>query len=644
MASRFVREIENLIGTFRWSKSTNIDSIRRVVARTSTCSLQAIGSGGSLTASHMLATLHRRYAGNVANVSTPLEAIGEPLSTNFSTWLLSAGGSNVDILSAARVLIAREPSQLAVLCGRRASLLADLCRKHPFVDLMTYVPPKGKDGFLATNSLLAFTALLTRAYAKEFNRAEDWDEVVDCLEPILRCDSPEVCTWQENIETVCRKPTTVVLYGVASRIGAIDLESKFTESALGNVQVADYRNFAHGRHHWLAKHGCTSSVLAFISEEDRKIAERTLDLIPTEIPQARINLLGGPIATAIASLVAALRITQWFGAARGIDPGKPGVPEFGRRIYRLRMPHTSHIAAPKSGRDYSAIVRKAASSPHVVEHSSELVCWSQSLTMFVERLKNSRFGALVLDYDGTLVDTRDRDSPPSAEMCAELIRLADSGVRIGIATGRGKSVRLALQKCLPNTIWSLILIGYYNGAEVATLDNDDVPDNSSLIHSSLQPIVNSLSNHPAVKDFVNQKNRRYQISLTPFNPGGVQFLWQLVHDAVMQIGADRITVVSSGHSVDVLAPAASKTKVVQAMRNSIGANRILAIGDKGRWPGNDHELLREPYSLSVDEVNTDPATCWNLGRPGQRGVTVTLDYLTQLSARQGYCEFTRDLI
>jgi hypothetical protein len=43
--------------------------------------------------------------------------------------------------------------------------------------------------------------------------------------------------------------TTVVLHGPATRVGAIDLESKFTEAALGNLQVADWRNFAHGRHH-----------------------------------------------------------------------------------------------------------------------------------------------------------------------------------------------------------------------------------------------------------------------------------------------------------------------------------------------------------------------------------------------------------
>ena len=54
-------------------------------------------------------------------------------------------------------------------------------------------------------------------------------------------------------------------------------------------------------------------------------------------------------------------------------------------------------------------------------------------------------------------------------MTNELIRLLDVGIHLGIATGRGKSVREALQASLPETLWPLVFVGYYNGAEVAAL-------------------------------------------------------------------------------------------------------------------------------------------------------------------------------
>ena len=59
----------------------------------------------------------------------------------------------------------------------------------------------------------------------------------------------------------------------AIRSAAIDLESKLTEAALMPVQVADFRNFAHGRHHWLAKRGGETAVLALVCESDAEVAD-----------------------------------------------------------------------------------------------------------------------------------------------------------------------------------------------------------------------------------------------------------------------------------------------------------------------------------------------------------------------------------
>ena len=43
-------------------------------------------------------------------------------------------------------------------------------------------------------------------------------------------------------------------------------------------------------------------------------------------------------------------------------------------------------------------------------------------------------------------------------------------------------------------------------------------------------------------------------------------------------------------------------------------------------------MLSVPFALGVDEINVDSATCWHLGEPGQRGPTVTLEYLSALES------------
>ena len=641
MARPYAGEMAKLAETFAWAEEVDLRLLQQAVRVAGLSPLRVIGSGGSLTGAHALAGLHQRYTGHLAAVATPLEAVDEPLDAAVATWLLSAGGGNADILAAAKALILREPRQIGVLCGREPSPLTDLCRRHPFVDLLLYPTPAGKDGFLATNSLLGFTALLTRAYAAEFGSDADWGEVVDHLKPLLRDTADALEAWEAATEPLWTRSTTLVLHGPSSRIGAIDLESKFTEAALGHLQIADYRNFAHGRHHWLAKRNETSAVLAFITGTDRALAERTLDLIPAGVPQARIVFDGGPSAVALASLLAALRITGWAGRTRGIDPGRPGVPEFGRKLYNLRLPRPRRIAGLPhlTPREAAAISRKAGAAPGSLAALGELDRWRDALADFLTRLRDARFAGIVLDYDGTVVDTRRRSKPANAEMVSELARLAEAGARIGIATGRGKSVRCDLQKCLPPALWPLVLVGYYNGAEVAPLDDDSVPDGSKNVCADLQPLADALRCHPDLSECARREDRPFQITLEAARVMPVGRLWDLARQVMIETGIHGVTATCSSHSVDIVAAGVSKRNVVRRLRETVGDEPILAIGDRGRCPGNDHELLSEPLALGVDEISADPATCWHLGEPGQRGPAVTREYLSALEAQDGRLRF-----
>ena len=630
-----------LAETFAWAEEADIQPLGQAIRVTGLSPLRIIGSGGSLTGAHALAGLHQRYTGHLAAVATPLEAIDEPLDAGVATWLLSAGGGNADILAAAKALILREPRQVGVLCGREASPLAELCRRHPFVDLLLYPPPAGKDGFLATNSLLGFTVLLTRAYAAEFDSDADWQDAIYHLKPLLADTAAAAKPWEAATSPLWTRPATLVLHGPSTRIGAIDLESKFTEAALGYLQVADYRNFAHGRHHWLAKRGDTSAVLAFVTGADRALAERTLDLIPENIPQARIVFDGGPSAVALASLLAALRITGWAGRSRGIDPGRPGVPEFGRKLYNLRLPRPRRVAGlPRlTPREAAAITRKAGVAPGSLATLGELGRWRDALADFLTRLRDAHFAGIVFDYDGTVVDTRRRSKPADPEMVSELARLAEAGAHIGIATGRGKSVRCDLQECLPRTLWPLVLVGYYNGAEVASLDDDGAPDGSGNVHTALRPLADALRRQPDLSECAHQEDRPSQITLEATRVMPVSRLWDLARQVIRTTEVHDVAVTCSSHSVDIVAAGVSKLNVVRRLRETVGDEPILAIGDRGRWPGNDHELLSEPFALGVDEISVDPATCWHLGKPGQRGPTVTLEYLSALEVEDGRLRF-----
>ena len=453
-----------------------------------------------------------------------------------------------------------------------------------------------------------------------FGSDADWQETFDYLKPLLPDASAALEAWESATAPLWARSTTLVLHGPSTRIGAIDIESRFTEAALGHTQIADYRNFAHGRHHWLAKRRDTSAVLAFISDADRVLAERTLDLLPAGVPQARISFDGGAGTAALASLLVALRVAGWAGISRGIDPGRPGVPKFGRKLYHLSLPRLQRVPGlPRvTPREAAAITRKAGISLGHLVASGELGRWREALGAFRKRLRSARFAGIVLDYDGTVVDARDRFDPPKPEMAAELARLADTGVRVAIATGRGKSVRHDLQRCLPDALWPLVMVGYYNGAEVALLDDDSAPDRSENVCTALQSLSEALRRHPELSRSACQEDRPFQITVQAAHAMSEGRLWDLVHHVIRLTGTDDVAATRSDHSVDIVADGVSKLNVVRRLRETVGDAPILAIGDRGHWPGNDHELLSEPFALGVDEISVDPATCWHLGEPGQR--------------------------
>jgi trehalose-6-phosphatase len=547
----------------------------------------------------------------------------------------------VDILTAFRALVAREPRQLGVLCGRSNSPLANAARDHGFTDLLLYELPTGKDGFLATNSLLGFVTLLMRAYASEFeDPSSDFHSQASAIHSLL-LDETRWTEWRSTTAALWHRNTTLVLHGSTTRVGAIDLESKFTEAAVGNLQIADYRNFAHGRHLWLAKRAKDSGVLALVSSADQALADQTLALIPKEIPQVRLFIDGPPETALLLSLIAALWITGWAGEARGIDPGRPGVPEFGRKLYHLPLPkEPPRIGLPAINDDDAvAIERKSGLSLARLIKRGELEPWCTALKRFRSRLAEASFAGVALDYDGTVVDTRERFSPPRGEIVSELIRIVRSGALVAIATGRGTSIRHDLQKLLPADLWQHVVIGYYNGAEIAALADEHAPDNRDGVCDSLAPVAAALREQSELADIAVQTERRFQITLQARRPTPEGRLWDLAQQTVLMAGQRHVTITRSSHSIDIVATDVSKLNVLKHLRERVGDAPVLTVGDRGRWPGNDYELLKEPFSLSVDELSADPNTCWNLAPRGQRGIAATLCYLKALTAADAKLRF-----
>jgi len=637
LGKSFKLELGQLEETYYSALSMDVSALGKGIEQSIRHPLIAVGSGGSLSAAHFACYLHQLASGLISKTATPLDIVsmlkeqGSIRSLIRSAIIcLTAGGSNADINRSWRILIDTEPSNLIAICARKNSPLAKIGEKYIYPRVYDFELPSKKDGFLATNSLLAFLVLLGRVYGPHIGEGLSLPSKLLELLPKFNGIDDAFNDLRTTCKSVFERDYLTVLYGPGMETVAYDIESKFTEAALCAVQISDFRNFAHGRHHWLAKRGKQSAIIAFTNASNHSLAQRTLRLIPSSIPSAIINIPGNIIASSIGAVVSGFILTGIAGELRGIDPGRPGVPQFGRRLYHLG------IGSPEI--KYSIEKAPVRRKLNICFAPSQKI--NMAYKVFSSSLKSVSFCGLVLDYDGTLCEFENRFNPLDNRIVQEISRLLLAGISIGIATGRGKSVKKNLREVLPESQWKQVLVGYYNGAECAFLDNDNAPDGSSNPSIALGGIAKILSSDENIKHLAKMTIRKQQISIEPNKVSQLDFLWEVVGGHLFR--SCGVKMVQSSHSIDIISSSVTKRNVVVEMlaKCKIGNNsNILCIGDQGRWPGNDSDLLAEKYSLSVDVVSPDLNTCWNLAPAGYRGHQATLFYLKCLVASQGSFQY-----
>ena len=608
--SHYQRELAALSSTYREASGWDGKALVQLVATLATQGLRVAGSGGSYSLAAFCAGLHMLTTQQPAFAVTPLEVVRTPYLHGTGLLCLSASGRNKDIRAAFEAAALAETKPTAALCLAEGSPIKALNALYKFTEVIEVPLDIEEDGFLAVNSLLAVCVLLARAYRSATERP---DPMPDSFESLMA--NVEVGTdFDVDVRRVLKRKTISVLYSPILTAAATDLESRFVEGALGNLHAADWRNFGHGRHHWLAKRADETGILAFVGESDVSLARRTLSAIPGDIPRVVVTFFGDADVQAMGALVMALRVAGVAGELIGVDPGRPGVPEFGRKLFGLGP----RIARPSTSE--AAIQRKVRVAPEI-----ESVFRSR-YPRILEGIASARACGIVLDYDGTLCDRRRRFDPLDDAIANGLNALAATGTIIGIATGRGRSACAMLQPIFPRDVWPRVLVGYYNGAVIAPLGvAPEIGAERAAIAAEVGQCLQTW--FPQAKVDV----RDCQVSADGFRYGQ---LAAIAHTTARLLADAKLPsyVVCSSHSIDVLLTPCRKSAVVDAVRaaSTDSSGTVIRIGDRGRWPGNDFDLLSDRLGLSVDEVSRDPDHCWNLLPPGILGPQATLHYLQRL--------------
>ena len=630
MGKPFKGELKKLSETIRWAEQQDVTRLGRFLfAENKQIPLVCIGSGGSLSACHYAVQLYQQRNGVLAQAMTPLQLMysGREVLRSSKLLFLSASGKNKDILNAIKYGVKYNETGMMSLTLRKHNPTEELLEQYPKVLRWCEDIPSEKDGFLATNSLLATFTLLNRSF--------DGELVGDKI----AFDGTYSKNYEFNLANI---QNFIVLYGAAGDPVAWDIESKLTEAALGSALLSDYRNFGHGRHHWFDKRGDNSCIIALVTPVERELAYKTIGCLPKSVPIIYIETeLDGPLAS-IDMLLKAFRFVNYLGEARGIDHGKPGVPGYGRLLYNLNYYKLTNRILPAEKILEIAVLRKLGVAGR--ENAPLWVHYSEACQRFVRQLNRGRFTTVAFDYDGTL-SASDRKSRFTNGLCDEirdaLMPLLENGVRIVVATGRGKSVGESFQKSIDQKYWPQIKVGYYNGACLLVLGEEDKLKvwREQPFDSELKALEEELELR-LPKGCVDYKfaERSLQLSI---EGEMTQTESQLVYETCREIIWDKqmkdIRVWRSSHSMDIVVyHEVSKQRVIE------DPERTLCIGDYGTVEGNDYEMLTSKYSLSVDRVSKNAESCWNIAPSGMKGLDATLYYLSRLTVKDGVinCKFS----
>jgi hypothetical protein len=552
----------------------------------------AVGSGGSFTAAEFAARLATHGRPKAATAMTPLEYAHRAAHLGpHAAWLLSAEGKNGDIRLAAAAAMANAKRILAVTF-KPDSLLAKKLAGQPRARVVGATAPWNKDGYLATNSLLATVVLVARLN----NVAPDWGRA--CSRFVAE---RQALVMPSVLAALSGGARLLVLHGPLGTPCAIDLESKFAESALGTVQVADLRQFAHGRHIQLASGGEQFAVLAFVSPDDLNLWATVRSWLPESTPVQAVVLPGSPADAALQGLLATYSFVETISGQRGIDPGMPDVPEFARQIHAIEP--AALIQQPDFGRAINGKVgslNRKGLSPSALQAAGDA---------YIDRLAAARLYGLVVDFDGTCCETANRFDGIDGEVTAELQRLLNTGMAVGFASGRGDSLHKELRQKLQAASWHRVTLGCHSGSTVVTLDQ---PWRAGVLEPGLRAVADQLAQAGVGRDngyVVRAHSAQLTVEAKEL---------RLVHEAFLRAcelvqSLEGWRVFRSSHSIDVLSPRADKSSVVGLVAHTLGVNpdaQILRIGDRGETYGNDSELLSAGLSLSVDGTSIDPHSCW----------------------------------
>ena len=345
MSTRSDRHFSNSIPHFgeviRWAQDQDVTELRSFLLTNPEMPLIGVSSGGASSPLVYATLLYSTFQG-LARAVTPLTfaSLSDAVIKNSKTLILSNSGHGVDPEYTSRRAFSLSPEHSACITrpGEKNDLIPIAERFGVPCFRFSWPEFECTGGFISCLSHIATYSLFYKAFTGDPNilgKISLSERPEDCFSYSTRVPGGELPSFD-------RYRHYIILYGGYGEPVATDLETKFHESGYASVQLADYRNFCHGRFIFESNHFDDTCIILLRTPREAKFADQLINakglfrdkstgeypsLFPADMPLLTIDTdLDSPLAS-LDLLVKSQVFFSEAGKAYGYDPANPENPK-----------------------------------------------------------------------------------------------------------------------------------------------------------------------------------------------------------------------------------------------------------------------------------------------------------------------------
>ena len=296
-----------------------------------------IGTGGSYVVAHYFSLLLSFHLNNLVVPIYPFDYNRIGINTKWVLFI-SSSGSTPDILSSYRHSGELEVDKKIFITRFDQDVLKSL-QNLPAPKILT-TNIDGEKGFLSVSGILIPCFLAYSAFIEAiWNDDNGYSFFLRMYSRTLERINSIFGKLESRLPKKFKGHNILILGGGFAWPATLNLESKMTESGIGNPEISEMKNYSHGRFMSSIDKSKTDQINLIIicgMPDDKPYRDYLLERLPKEIPICELVSEGTGPEGGLELMLMSEQLMRLISEREGVDISKQEVPKKGLELYKYK--------------------------------------------------------------------------------------------------------------------------------------------------------------------------------------------------------------------------------------------------------------------------------------------------------------------